>query len=69
MEADLGPVKYLAILLGTGDEDLLRYFILVVALLLDPARRAPALGSDADASGSAKAQDGGQGGRIARQAR
>jgi hypothetical protein len=36
-EADLGPVRYLATLLGAGDQDVLRYFILVVALLLDPA--------------------------------
>jgi hypothetical protein len=35
--ADLGPVRYLATLLGTGAQDVLRYFILVVALLLDPA--------------------------------
>jgi len=35
--ADLGPVKYLATLLGAGDQDVLRYFILLVALLLDPA--------------------------------
>jgi hypothetical protein len=35
-EADLGPVRYLATLLGAGDEDVLRYFILVVALMLDP---------------------------------
>jgi hypothetical protein len=37
VEADLGPVKYLATLLGAGDQDVLRWFILVVALLLDPA--------------------------------
>jgi hypothetical protein len=37
VEADLGPVRYLAALLGAGDHDVLRYFILVVALLLDPA--------------------------------
>jgi hypothetical protein len=37
VEADLGPVRYLATLLGAGDQDVLRYFILVVALLLDPA--------------------------------
>jgi hypothetical protein len=37
VEADLGPVKYLATLLGRPDEDVLRWFILVVALLLDPA--------------------------------
>jgi hypothetical protein len=30
-------VRYLATLLGANDEDVLRYFILVVALLLDPA--------------------------------
>jgi hypothetical protein len=37
VEADLGPIKYLATLLGAGDQDVLRWFILVVALLLDPA--------------------------------
>jgi hypothetical protein len=37
IEADLGPVKYLATLLGAGDQDVLRWFTLVVALLLDPA--------------------------------
>ena len=37
VEADLGPVRYLATLLGANDEDVLRYFILVVSLLLDPA--------------------------------
>ena len=37
VEADLGPVKYLATLIGATDQDVLRYFILVVALLLDPA--------------------------------
>ena len=36
VEADLGPVRYLATLLGAGDQDVLR-FILIVALLLDPA--------------------------------
>ena len=37
VEADLGPVRYLAALLGQADEAVLQYFILVVALLLDPA--------------------------------
>jgi hypothetical protein len=37
VEADLGPVRYLASLIGASDQDVLRYFILVVALLLDPA--------------------------------
>jgi hypothetical protein len=36
VEADLGPVRYLATLLGAQDDDVLRWFILVVALLLDP---------------------------------
>jgi hypothetical protein len=39
VEADLGPVRYLAGLIGAKDEDVLPYFILVVALLLDPAPR------------------------------
>jgi hypothetical protein len=30
IEADLGPVRYLATLLGAGDQDVLRWFILVV---------------------------------------
>jgi hypothetical protein len=37
VEADLGPVRYLATLLGGTDEATMRYFILIVALLLDPA--------------------------------
>jgi hypothetical protein len=37
VEADLGPVRYLATLLGAPDDDVLRWFILVVACLLDPA--------------------------------
>jgi hypothetical protein len=36
-DADLGPLKYLAALLGADDEEVLRWFILGVALLLDPA--------------------------------
>jgi hypothetical protein len=37
VEADLGPVRYLATLIGATDEATMRYFTLVVALLLDPA--------------------------------
>jgi hypothetical protein len=37
VEADLGPLRYLAMLIGADDDDVLQYFILVVALLLDPA--------------------------------
>lgn len=37
IEADFGPVRYLAALIGTGDEETMRCFILAVALLLDPA--------------------------------
>jgi hypothetical protein len=33
----VGPVRYLATLLGATDDDALRCFILAVALLLDPA--------------------------------
>jgi hypothetical protein len=36
-EADLGPVKYLAILIGVSDEVVMPWFILLVACLLDPA--------------------------------
>ena len=35
--ADLGPVCYLATLLGADSETALRWFVLVAALLLDPA--------------------------------
>jgi len=31
------PGRYLATLLGANDQDVLRWFILAVALLLDPA--------------------------------
>src|SRR5467141_2717773 len=37
IEADLGRCRYLATLIGAGNETVLRWFILVVALLLDPA--------------------------------
>jgi hypothetical protein len=36
-EADLGPVRYLVTLIGSTDEATMRWFILAVALLLDPA--------------------------------
>jgi len=36
IEADLGPVRYLAMLLGQPDDSVMRWFVLVVALLLDP---------------------------------
>ena len=36
-EADLGPVRHLATLLGVGNQDVMRWFILVVALLLESA--------------------------------
>jgi hypothetical protein len=36
-EADLGPLRYLATLIGAGDQDVMRWFILVLAVLLDPA--------------------------------
>ena len=37
VEADLGLVRYLATLLGAGDQDVLRWFILVISCLVDPA--------------------------------
>jgi hypothetical protein len=37
VEGDLGPVRYLATLIGQPDEAVMRWFILAVALLLDPA--------------------------------
>jgi hypothetical protein len=36
-EADLGPVRYLAKMIGGDDQDVLQWFILVIAVLLDPA--------------------------------
>ncbi len=36
-DADLGPVRYLAKMIGGDDQDVLRWFILVIAVLLDPA--------------------------------
>ncbi len=36
-DADLGPLKYLAALTGTSDDVVLRYFILLVACLIEPA--------------------------------
>jgi hypothetical protein len=44
VEADLGPVRDLATLIGADNETVLRWFILVVALLLDPAAVAVAAG-------------------------
>jgi hypothetical protein len=37
VEADLGPVRYLATLISQPDAVVIRWFILAVALLLDPA--------------------------------
>jgi hypothetical protein len=37
IEADPGPVRYLATLIGANNEMVLRWFILAVALLLEPA--------------------------------
>jgi hypothetical protein len=48
VEDDLGPVLYLATLLGAGEEDMLRWFILILAVLLGPDGGAVALGGDAD---------------------
>jgi hypothetical protein len=36
-EADLGPVRYLATLPGADSETALRWFVLVMSRLLDPA--------------------------------
>jgi hypothetical protein len=36
-QAELGPVRYLAQLIGTTDEATMRWFVLAVAMLLDPA--------------------------------
>ena len=35
IQADLGPVRYLATLIGASDEATMRWFMLAVALLLD----------------------------------
>jgi hypothetical protein len=69
VEADLGPAQHLATQLGQADEMVLRWFILIVALLLDPAAVLLFLAVDADTVLSANAQDGVQGGRRARQVR
>jgi hypothetical protein len=37
VDADLGPVKYLAAVIGAADDQTLRGLILIVSLLLDPA--------------------------------
>ncbi len=37
VEGDLGPVRYLATLIGASDQDILRWFILAIAMLLGPA--------------------------------
>jgi hypothetical protein len=36
-DSDLNPVRYLATSIGAGEPDVLRYFILVVSIILDPA--------------------------------
>ena len=43
VDADLGLVRYLVTILGAGSETALRWFVLVVALLLDPAAVLPLL--------------------------
>ncbi len=35
-QSDLGPIKYLTSLIGADPDQVVRWFILVVALLLDP---------------------------------
>jgi hypothetical protein len=36
LAVDSGPVHYLASLVGAGDESVMRFFVLIVAVLLDP---------------------------------
>jgi hypothetical protein len=36
-DSDLNPVRYLATSTGAGEPDVLRYFILVASIILDPA--------------------------------
>lgn len=50
-DAALGPVRYLATLIGAGDEQVMRWSILAVALLLDP-RRSVAVGGKSAIVGS-----------------
>jgi hypothetical protein len=45
-EADLGPVRYLATLIGAGDQEVLRLFILVIAVLLGSCGGFVAVGRD-----------------------
>jgi hypothetical protein len=37
IESELGPVRYISALIGAADETVMRWFILAVALILDPA--------------------------------
>jgi hypothetical protein len=57
VEGDLGPVKYVATLLGADNETVLRWFILVAAL--NARRCLAALGGDADTAISAGRRAGG----------
>jgi hypothetical protein len=50
-EADLGPVKDLAKLAGAKDDDVLRYFILVVAMLVDRPALLAATGGETVVAG------------------
>ena len=50
----IGPVRYLATLLGADSEAVLQWFVLIVALFARPCRDAVALGSDADTVVSAR---------------
>jgi hypothetical protein len=58
VEGDLGPVKYVATLLGADNETVLRWFILVVALNARPRRCLAAPGGDADTAISARRRAG-----------
>jgi hypothetical protein len=46
VEADLGPVRHLATLIGADNQTVLRWSILVVALLLDPGPGLATVGGD-----------------------
>jgi hypothetical protein len=49
LEADLGPVRYLATLLGAGDQDVLRYFNSGRGAAAGPGRSALAACRDQEA--------------------
>lgn len=47
LPVDFGPVRYLAALIGQDDEKVMHWFVLTVALLLDPLAVASVLAASA----------------------